>query len=424
MRRKVIENVINNWDKAFVWKENEKKQLIELLKEVAVYNGANIIWDIEKDIALEDFHVEECLRAAIQSELSYYLHQIFKFNDSLFYSTPLDEKDKGEVVRCTYTPKVDLNTATALELKNLPGIGPVTAQRIIEYRNKHRIRKCEEMFRIKGINADAYASFVNLVYVETDTRYSFLSKNELEFIDSPTFENFIKLVKDKHYILNHNIFYSDQESTEQKLLYFIQRIRDNLEGSPFRKRRQIGIRASRLKSRYEQLDNAKKIADKFQDEKSNGVLLSNTGYLHFIKKILEQSKIRIYVAMFFLRFTNDEKYPTYPLIKEIEKAHERGVDVRIVIDKDREEDPYQSSQINKDVYEHLKAKKIPVRFDTPERGLHSKIVIIDDDITVTGSHNWTAGSFYQYDDKSVYIESQSTNRFYQEWFIELWKALD
>ena len=37
------------------------------------------------------------------------------------------------------TGKVHLNTATAEELETLPGVGAVTAQRIVEYRSAHAL---------------------------------------------------------------------------------------------------------------------------------------------------------------------------------------------------------------------------------------------------------------------------------------------
>jgi competence protein ComEA len=47
---------------------------------------------------------------------------------------------------------LDLNSATLDELIDLPGIGPVLAQRIIEYREKHGgFKTVEELLEIRGI---------------------------------------------------------------------------------------------------------------------------------------------------------------------------------------------------------------------------------------------------------------------------------
>lgn len=55
---------------------------------------------------------------------------------------------------------VNLNTATATQLETLPGIGPVTAQRIVEYRQKNgSFKKIEELMNVRGIGE---ASFLKL----------------------------------------------------------------------------------------------------------------------------------------------------------------------------------------------------------------------------------------------------------------------
>ena len=47
--------------------------------------------------------------------------------------------------------KVHLNTATAAELTALPGVGDITAQRILEYRAAHGFASIEDVMKVKGI---------------------------------------------------------------------------------------------------------------------------------------------------------------------------------------------------------------------------------------------------------------------------------
>lgn len=47
--------------------------------------------------------------------------------------------------------KVHLNTATAAELTVLPGVGDITAQRILEYRAAHGFASIEDVMKVKGI---------------------------------------------------------------------------------------------------------------------------------------------------------------------------------------------------------------------------------------------------------------------------------
>jgi competence protein ComEA len=52
---------------------------------------------------------------------------------------------------------VNLNTATAEQLEKLPGVGPATAKRILEYRQKNgSFKKIEELMNVRGIGEKAF----------------------------------------------------------------------------------------------------------------------------------------------------------------------------------------------------------------------------------------------------------------------------
>src|SRR3989442_1542777 len=64
-------------------------------------------------------------------------------------------------------PCVNLNQATADELKTLPGVGEVTAKRIIDYRQRNgRFRRPEEIIIIQGFSEKKYRAIADLICVE------------------------------------------------------------------------------------------------------------------------------------------------------------------------------------------------------------------------------------------------------------------
>lgn len=62
--------------------------------------------------------------------------------------------------------RVRINSASAGELQQLPGIGPALAQRIVETRNSGRFSSAEDLLRVPGIGKAKLAKLRN--YVEVD----------------------------------------------------------------------------------------------------------------------------------------------------------------------------------------------------------------------------------------------------------------
>lgn len=53
--------------------------------------------------------------------------------------------------KATLEGVVNINTASAKELTLLPGVGPMLAQRIVDYRGKYKFKKILELARVRGI---------------------------------------------------------------------------------------------------------------------------------------------------------------------------------------------------------------------------------------------------------------------------------
>jgi competence protein ComEA len=62
--------------------------------------------------------------------------------------------------------KIDINTAGAAELDKLPGVGPVLAERIIQYRTEHGpFARAEDLKNVSGIGVITYEKMASQVTV-------------------------------------------------------------------------------------------------------------------------------------------------------------------------------------------------------------------------------------------------------------------
>ncbi len=63
--------------------------------------------------------------------------------------------------------RLDLNAAAEADLMRLPGIGPVMAKRIVEYRQTHGpFKRLEDLRKVKGIGVKTYAKLAPLLVVK------------------------------------------------------------------------------------------------------------------------------------------------------------------------------------------------------------------------------------------------------------------
>ena len=62
--------------------------------------------------------------------------------------------------------KVNISTASRVQLMQLPGIGEKTADLIIEYRQRHAFRKIEDIMRVKGIGGKKFEKIQEYIEIK------------------------------------------------------------------------------------------------------------------------------------------------------------------------------------------------------------------------------------------------------------------
>ncbi len=122
---------------------------------------------------------------------------------------------------------------------------------------------------------------------------------------------------------------------------------------------------------------------------------------------IDQAKNTVIVAMYY--------FTSRPLAQSIVDASVRGVDVKVCMDGSEP-----SYEYSKRVY--LENKNIPVKLITGKGIMHNKFCVIDDEIVITGSFNWTARADLENDENILIIRSREIAKEYKEEFCRLWEG--
>jgi phosphatidylserine/phosphatidylglycerophosphate/cardiolipin synthase-like enzyme len=123
--------------------------------------------------------------------------------------------------------------------------------------------------------------------------------------------------------------------------------------------------------------------------------------------LINRANRSVYVAVY--SFTRDS------LATALISAKERGVEVRVVIERERAYE--QGSE-----YPRLKSAGVDVRLDGNPNLMHHKFMVIDGYVVVTGSYNWSTAAEDRNDENIVVIfDRDVAQRFVQE-FERVWQT--
>ena len=119
--------------------------------------------------------------------------------------------------------------------------------------------------------------------------------------------------------------------------------------------------------------------------------------------LIDSAETQIYAAVY--SFTLDS------LGDALVRAHERGVTVSIVLEKD------QISQYSE--FDKLVNSGIDARIDSNPASMHNKFAIIDSEVVVTGSFNWSQNADTRNDENLLILRSKELSTQYELEFQEI-----
>jgi len=133
---------------------------------------------------------------------------------------------------------------------------------------------------------------------------------------------------------------------------------------------------------------------------------------HVIKRILlgliDSARETMDIAIY--SFTDDD------LGRAVVQAHRRGVAVRVIMDTSQR-------KARGGEYERLVNAGIPVIVEEVSGLMHHKFMVIDGEVVVTGSYNWSRSADDRNFENAVVIRDPEVAEAFEAEFERLWKAL-
>jgi phosphatidylserine/phosphatidylglycerophosphate/cardiolipin synthase-like enzyme len=99
-------------------------------------------------------------------------------------------------------------------------------------------------------------------------------------------------------------------------------------------------------------------------------------------------------------------FTSAPIAKAIVEAHKRGVKVEVILDKSQKKEKYTSAT-------YLSNAGVPTYIDAQHAIAHNKVIVIDEQIVITGSFNFTKAAEMNNAENLLIINSGELARIYR-----------
>lgn len=148
-------------------------------------------------------------------------------------------------------------------------------------------------------------------------------------------------------------------------------------------------------------------------------LLIKDDYVNSLIEKLNNAKTIISILMYDFRVY--DKYPNSPsneIAKSIINASKRGIDVKIILEKNNFDE--QLNLANQNTANYFAANGVTVKFENPEQISHAKLAIIDDGAFV-GSANWNYKSLTINTEANIFTTNRKVVNKFNQYFNSIWE---
>ena len=166
------ENIIEDESKRkiiiYITGEIQKEGVYELKENSRVLDAIEIAGGLKENANIEDINLAQIL----EDESKIYIPNKNDENikndnqnniDNISKNTTETIKKDGTIIK---SEKININTASQTELETLPGIGPSTALKIVNYRKeKGKFKNIEDIKNVSGIGESKFSKIKDLIKI-------------------------------------------------------------------------------------------------------------------------------------------------------------------------------------------------------------------------------------------------------------------
>ena len=156
------------------------------------------------------------------------------------------------------------------------------------------------------------------------------------------------------------------------------------------------------------LEEVNEVLSKSSDQKSEAYFSPGQECRNIILEQIESAKKYLNVCV----FTISDNTISDALIA----AHHRNINVRILTDNDKLYDKGSDIKL-------FAQKGIPVKVDLTDDHMHHKFMIVDNEVLITGSYNWTRSAMEHNHENILLTREPEVIKSYSKEFEQLWKAM-